>query len=315
MGKPRGANPRAPVGVVKGGAIIALVRSFRETMAVALAAIKALRLGRRLPFLRWSVLRMILSRKRLLTEWQVGDGREQAALDFVLEHAAAGDIDAAIAALDRFSYERRLLINVGDEKGAILDAAVERVRPRCVLELGAYVGYSALRMARHLPESGSIISVELNPSNAAIAQRMIAHAGASHCIRIIVGSLGDGGRTLATLESFHGLGPGVLDFVLSTTPSRTILLTSGESSIAVGCAPAPSWSPTTSGSPERLFTRPTWRPRKEGAGGRGNTAPTPNIKHSSPTSSSNPPCCSREIDSARSQITGPPRILKPIDRH
>jgi catechol O-methyltransferase len=213
MGKPRGTNPRAAVGVVKGGAIIALVRSFRETMAVALAAIKALRLGRRLPFLRWSVLRMILSRKRLLTEWQVGDGREQAALDFVLEHAAAGDIDAAIAALDRFSYERRLLINVGDEKGAILDAAVERVRPRCVLELGAYVGYSALRMARHLPESGSIISVELNPSNAAIAQRMIAHAGASHCIRIIVGSLGDGGRTLATLESFHGLGPGVLDFV------------------------------------------------------------------------------------------------------
>jgi catechol O-methyltransferase len=38
------------------------------------------------------------------------------------------------------------MMNVGAEMGAILDRAVERARPRQVLELGTYCGYSALRM-------------------------------------------------------------------------------------------------------------------------------------------------------------------------
>ena len=35
------------------------------------------------------------------------------------------------------------MINVGDEKGEILDAAIRRAEPRRLLELGTYCGYSA----------------------------------------------------------------------------------------------------------------------------------------------------------------------------
>ena len=35
--------------------------------------------GRRIPLLRWSVLRMLLGLRKLTTEWQVGDGREELA--------------------------------------------------------------------------------------------------------------------------------------------------------------------------------------------------------------------------------------------
>ena len=42
---------------------------------------------------------------------------------------AAGDVDDVLAAIDEFAYEKSMLINVGDEKGELLDAAVRRARP------------------------------------------------------------------------------------------------------------------------------------------------------------------------------------------
>jgi catechol O-methyltransferase len=167
--------------------------------------------GRRLPFLRWSFVRLLLGMKHLLKEWQVGDGREQHVLDHVIATAPAGDLDAAIAAIDDFAYRQGYLINVGDEKGKILDDVLERARPRRVLELGAYVGYSALRIARKLPEGGHLYSIEFSGANAAIARRMVEHAGAADRVTIVLGTLGDGGTTLARLREAHGFTPGCLD--------------------------------------------------------------------------------------------------------
>ena len=103
--------------------------------------------GKRFPFLRWSTWRMAFGMRHLLANWQVGDGREEALARYVAMHACGGDVDDAIRAIDEFGYRESILMNVGDEKGEILDRAVRRARPRRLLELGAYCGYSALRMA------------------------------------------------------------------------------------------------------------------------------------------------------------------------
>src|SRR5204863_1498319 len=100
--------------------------------------------GKRLPFLRWSTIRMLLGMRRLTTEWQVGDGRELAVARYVEAEARQGDLDDVIRVVDDFAYHRSFLINVGDEKGEILDAAILRTEPRRLLELGTYCGYSAL---------------------------------------------------------------------------------------------------------------------------------------------------------------------------
>ena len=170
-------------------------------------------LGKPVPFLRWSFLRMMFGMKTLLTEWQVGDGREERVARKVLSSARRGDADDVIRFIDKFAYQDSLLINVGDKKGAILDAALKRGQPKTILELGTYVGYSAIRMARELPNDGRVFSVEFNESNAAIARRIIDHAGLSDRIQVVVGTLGDGGRTLDYLESVGGLSAGTLDFV------------------------------------------------------------------------------------------------------
>ncbi len=91
-------------------------------------------------FLRWSVIRMGLGARSLLRTWQVGDGREQKVADFVVANARAGDVDHAIQIIDEFGYEQSFLMNVGDEKGEILDAALRRSGAKRVLEVGAYVG-------------------------------------------------------------------------------------------------------------------------------------------------------------------------------
>jgi catechol O-methyltransferase len=169
--------------------------------------------GRRVPFLRWSFVRMMLGMKRLTTEWQVGDGREEALREHVLATAPANDLDAAIAVIDEFAYKQSFLINVGDEKGKLLDRAIERGAPRLALELGTYCGYGALRMARAMGSNGRLVSVEFLEENAAIARQILEHAGVGDRVSVVHGTIGDGGKTIATLESEYGLGAGALDFV------------------------------------------------------------------------------------------------------
>jgi catechol O-methyltransferase len=169
--------------------------------------------GRRLPFLRWSVWRMALGARHLTTEWQVGDGREAALASYVTANARGGDIDDAIRVVDEFCYRRSVMMNVGDEKGEILDAAIRRAQPRQLLELGTYCGYSALRTASVMPEGARLVSIEFSPANAEIARRILAHAGVGERVTVVVGTLDDGGRTIAALEETHGFGEGSLDFV------------------------------------------------------------------------------------------------------
>ena len=169
--------------------------------------------GKRLPFLRWSIVRMLLGRRRLETEWQVGDGRELALAKQVEAEARQGDLDDVIRVIDDFAYHRSFLINVGDEKGEILDAAIRRTPPHQLLELGTYCGYSALRSARVMPEGARLVSIEFNAENAAIARRIWDHAGIGDELTVLVGTLGDENKTIARLETEHDFASGSLDFV------------------------------------------------------------------------------------------------------
>ncbi|WP_433665013.1 O-methyltransferase [Nocardia sp. CA-128927] len=167
----------------------------------------------RLPFLRWSFIRMGLGMGSVLRTGQVGDGREQALLDHVRATATAGDPDSVLAAIDDFARNRSLLMNIGDEKGLILDKAIARADPILLLELGAYCGYSAVRTGRAMPATARLVSVEASPENAEIARAVIEHAGFADRITVVHGRIGDGGATMRHLAIEHGFAPGALDFV------------------------------------------------------------------------------------------------------
>lgn len=169
--------------------------------------------GKLLPFLRRSFLRLLIGVRRLRSDWPVGEGREEALTAYVVTHARRGDVADVIRVIDDFCYHHRFMMNVGDEKGEILDAAIRRVRPRRLLELGTYCGYSALRMVRVMPSDARIYSIEFSPANAQIARRMWDYAGVGDRVTVVAGHLGDGGSTLEQLRAEHGFTNGGLDFV------------------------------------------------------------------------------------------------------
>lgn len=61
--------------------------------------------------------------------------------------------------------------------GQIVDTVVREERPSVLLELGAYCGYSAVRMARLLPPGARLLTIEVNSDYAAITRQMLDFAG------------------------------------------------------------------------------------------------------------------------------------------
>lgn len=174
--------------------------------------VTAMSLKQRLPFLRWSVWRMAVGMPSFTRSGQIGDGRELACAAYVEANARRGDIGHVLATIDEFATQKSMLVNVGPDKGAVLDAAVRRSNAGLVLELGTYCGYSALRIAGAAP-SAKVYSIELSPANAEVARRIWAHAGVDERITCVVGTLSDGGKTLDALSNEHGFGAGALDLM------------------------------------------------------------------------------------------------------
>lgn len=163
-------------------------------------------------FFRKSFLGLLLRMPQFLKTWQAGDGREEKLAKKVLSTARAGDPRDVIRVIDEFGWGESFLMNVGDEKGAILDSALVKAAPKSILELGTYCGYSALRMASAAPQA-HITSIEFSAANKDIAERILSHAGVADRVTIVHGTLGDGGSTMDKLNHEHGFTPGSIDFV------------------------------------------------------------------------------------------------------
>ena len=62
----------------------------------------------------------------------------------------------------------------GELQGRFLEFLTFALKPRGVLELGTYSGYSALAMAAGMPAGGVVITCESDPAHAEVARRNIA---------------------------------------------------------------------------------------------------------------------------------------------
>lgn len=108
-------------------------------------------------------------------------------LQHVLAKAVPGDPDSVLREIDSYGWSVNWMMNVGDRKGEILDDEVRRARPQLAVELGGYCGYSAVRIARLLPPGGRLLSCELDPHFAAIAEQVVRVAGLSDRVTHVIG--------------------------------------------------------------------------------------------------------------------------------
>jgi len=141
------------------------------------------------------------SAKHISEAGNYGDQREYYASKYLLEHALPNDPEACLKALEDFDV-RWTMLHLGREKGEHLDRAVVDAircrscnwtgnghqRPIRALEVGAYIGYSAIRIGRILaecaPEGSHLLSVEQNGDNACYAARHVKHAGLAGTVAV-----------------------------------------------------------------------------------------------------------------------------------
>jgi len=118
--------------------------------------------------------------------------RSARALARVRERARQGDPESVLAVLDEFGRRESFLMNVGDRKGLILDDEVRRAQPARALEIGAFCGYSAVRIARLIaPRGGKLTSIEASSEYAEVARQVVEHAGLAHAVDFRVGKAED----------------------------------------------------------------------------------------------------------------------------
>ncbi len=104
------------------------------------------------------------------------------------------DLDAALAAAAAAGLPAH---GVSALQGRLLHLLARALGARRVLELGTLAGYSTIWLARALPPAGRLVTLELDPSCAAVARGNLARAGLGGVVEVRVGPALEGLATLA----------------------------------------------------------------------------------------------------------------------
>jgi predicted O-methyltransferase YrrM len=78
-------------------------------------------------------------------------------------------------------------IDVSPAQGRMLHLFARMLGARRVLEVGTLGGYSTINFARALPRDGRVVTLEINPHHAQVAQANLARAGVEDLVEIRVG--------------------------------------------------------------------------------------------------------------------------------
>jgi catechol O-methyltransferase len=104
------------------------------------------------------------------------------------------------------------LISIGGHKSKILSDLITKEKPKTVVELGGYLGYSAILFAdtmrrQNPPNPGElrVLSLEMSPEFAAIARKLIELAGMSEIVTVVVGPAEESLRRLKGEGKLTGL--------------------------------------------------------------------------------------------------------------
>jgi len=89
-------------------------------------------------------------------------------------------------------------IHIAPEQAAFLQLVLRASRAKDVVEVGTLGGYSAIAMARGLPDDGRVVTCEIDPRHAAFARDRIARSDQRGRIEVRVG---DAAATLATMPA------------------------------------------------------------------------------------------------------------------
>jgi len=116
--------------------------------------------------------------------------------DAILDAVLAANVKAGLPA-----------IGVSRLQGKFLEVLVRICGARRVLEIGTLGGYSTIWMARALPGTGRVVTLEFNPHHAEVAQANLRSAGVADLVDLRVG------RAIDSLPKLVGTADAPFDLI------------------------------------------------------------------------------------------------------
>ena len=122
------------------------------------------------------------------------DGREVDLLHYIYSRPdfkeIRGSPSKVISAMNDYHNKFNRLMSIGPAKGAFIKDLITERKPSVMIELGGYVGYSAILFGDAVRACGGkqYLSLEQNPEMAAVANQLVDLAGLREHVRIFVGS-------------------------------------------------------------------------------------------------------------------------------
>jgi len=101
-------------------------------------------------------------------------------------------------AFDAPKKEGMPAVQVGPSEGKLLHLLLRLAGAKKVVEVGTLAGYSAIHLARALPDDGKVWSIELKEAHAKVARANCEAAGVGHKVEVVVA---DGPEGLKRIEA------------------------------------------------------------------------------------------------------------------
>lgn len=121
---------------------------------------------------------------------------------YLVEHGARQDDVLRRLAEETEAMGDIAVMQIAPDQGAFMSLLVRAIGARRALELGTFTGYSAICIARGLPEDGELVACELSEEYARTARRYFDEAGVAGRIDLRLGPALDTLREMPAGESF-----------------------------------------------------------------------------------------------------------------
>ena len=108
-------------------------------------------------------------------------------IPYIKATAKEGDPVSVLNAMDTFGRYYPMY-KLGGEKGAMLAQIVKERAPTSSVEVGTFLGYSAIWTASNLPPNGRLTCVEFEPRHAFVARELVNYAGFGDVVEILEGA-------------------------------------------------------------------------------------------------------------------------------
>lgn len=132
-------------------------------------------------------------------KWRYADPRD--ILPFIRDRSERGDPSGVLLAFDEF-FSHYPTYHLGREKAEILTGIVRNTKPERCVEIGTFLGYSAIHTASNFvsPEA-RLVCVEFEPRHAEVARECVEWAGLSSQVEVLVG---EGGKRVMDVKARVG---------------------------------------------------------------------------------------------------------------